>query len=507
MTESQLTDITQLFSGQALRCAGSRKLSFIELDRDFVPLEINQPYRAEVLEGIRFHPWRGVKWPSLLEYDRVVIFAEAASGKSEEFRQRSRAIREAGNFAVYIPIERLEKNGLIGSLGITDREAFSAWQRDGAPGWFFLDSIDEARIHHKDVENALNRFAADLSDAYDRARVVLSCRGSVWAGEKDLALINLALPIRPQPETDKVAHDPEAALLDKLEKASITSTREEKSTKRELRLVALAKITPSQRNAFLTAEKVSDIGAFEDALFNHGLYQLVERPGDLKMLVRYWKKHRAFGDLTEMLEFGIAERLSETNEARRAIIGVSDAEARSGAERIASAMTLGQTMDLILPEIADSDAGGVNPHQVLKDWNPRDVDELLQRGLFVPSSFGRLRFYHRSVQEFLTACWFKHLQPGLSDPELYRIFLGSAFGVATIPPSLRAAAAWLSQTDPGLREHILELEPHVLLAEGDPRQLPIEDRSKLLILFAKKQLAGELDLPAVRPSGAMDVRR
>lgn len=467
-------------------------MSFIELDRDFVPLDADQSYRAEVFDGLRLSSWSGLKWPALLEHERVVVLAEAASGKSEEFRQRCASIRKAGGFSLYLPIERLEKNGLVGSLGVVDLDAFRDWQRDVAPGWFFLDSIDEARVHHKDVEVALNRFAVDLGEAYDRARIFLSCRGSVWAGGRDLALVNLALPIRPRPEPDRISNvDHDAALLDVQQNRLANAREAAEPPKRELRLVALAKITRSQRNAFLTAEKVSDVEQFEQALFKSGLYQLAERPGDLRLLVRYWGTHGGFGDLTDMIEFGIVERLAETGDARRDVIGISDLEARHGVERIAAAMTLGQTMDLVLPDLADGDTAGIDPYRVLDDWNPRDVDGLLQRGVFVPSSFGRLRFYHRSVQEYLTASWFKRLKPGLTDSEMYRIFLGSGYGIETIPPSLRAAAAWIAPSHQGLREHILAREPHILLAEGDPKRLLIADRAHLLEMFARRQLAGD----------------
>ncbi|WP_430414029.1 hypothetical protein [Parasphingorhabdus sp.] len=466
-------------------------MGFIELDRNFISLQADQEYRAEVLEGISLRAWQGDKWPHLLEQQRVIVLAEAASGKSEEFRQKSLAIRQNRGFAIYLPIERLEKNGLVGSLSKDDKEAFEKWQYGDTPGWFFLDSIDEARIHQKDIEHALNCFRDELGDTYERARILLSCRGTVWTGEKDLALINLTLPIRTRAEADDITPaDSDTALLERLENTT-SAPKSTQDQEPKIQLFALAKITRSQRTAFLTAEKITDIDEFEDALFKRGLEPLAERPGDLKTLVSYWKNHRSFGDLTEMLEFGISERLKEINNNRRDIIGISEDDARRGVERLAAAMTLSQNMDLVLPEIYEGDEGGINPHQVLSDWKPRDVDGLLQRGIFVPASFGRLRFYHRSAQEYLTASWFKKLMPALSDPELYRIFLANVFDIETIPPSLRAAAAWLAQSHHSLREQIIIREPHILLSEGDPRKLSIEDRSRLLNKLAEKQLAGD----------------
>jgi hypothetical protein len=50
--------------------------------------------------------------------------AEAPSGKSVEFQERCAGIRNDGGFALYLTIERLEKNGPVGTLGRIDREAF-----------------------------------------------------------------------------------------------------------------------------------------------------------------------------------------------------------------------------------------------------------------------------------------------------------------------------------------------------------------------------------------------
>jgi hypothetical protein len=44
----------------------------------------------------------------------------------------------------------------------------------------------------------------------------------------------------------------------------------------------------------------------------------------------------------------------------------------------------------------------------------------------------------------------------------------------------------------GLRDHILHREPLLLIAEGDPGQLSIADRSLLLATFAERQLAGKI---------------
>jgi hypothetical protein len=465
---------------------------FVELDRDFVPLEANRAYRLEELEAFSLFGSRQLKWTDLLAEDRVVVLASAASGKSEEFRNRAKEIRLRGDFALYSPIERIAEHGLGAAINVADRAAFADWQRGAAPGWFFLDSIDEARINHKDVEAALNRFAAELGDGgYRRARIFLSCRGSVWEGDRDTALIARTLPRLSTEEEVPIADElSEEALFAKPENRTRVQSKGDRE-RPPLKLVSLARISQAQRGAFLTSFGFAETERFEADLFAHGLDALAQRPGDLKLIARYWSEHRRFGSLTEMTEFGVIERLAESSPARRRATLVSDQAARQAVERLAAAMTLAHTLDLRLTTDDGGDSEGIDPHRVLADWTPKDVDALLQRGVFVPSTFGRLRFYHRSAQEYLTACWFNRLRPGLTDPEILRIFLSDPFGVRTVPSALRASAAWIAATHPLLRAALLDREPLVLLTEGDPSQLTLSERQTLLRTFAARQQTGE----------------
>lgn len=464
-------------------------MAYVPLDRDFYTLDPGRSYSAELIAAFRGFTWRGLKWPDLLKKRRTVILAEAAMGKTEELRHHARLLREQGSLAIYLPIERLAAAGLGGSLGRDEKELLDSWLRGGDPGWFFLDSIDEARVNRADVERALNSFAVELAEGYDRAHVVLSCRGTVWEGDDDLALVGRTLPLRDRPAGELEAElDPDDALLRKPERKAGPRGADEPDNEKVV-LVALAKLSDAQRAAFLAAQGITDISRFNDALYNRGLEPLAERPGDLKTLSRYWQTHSDLGDLTEMVEFGVKERLEEPNENRRRSIAISPRQAREGAERLAAALTLGRSMDLLIPEVATAGARGVSPFEVLDDWNRNDVEGLLHRGIFVPSGTGTIRFFHRSAQEYLTASWFLRL--GLSDSELGRIFLADSFGVRTLPPSLRAAAGWIAGQHLGLRARILEREPQLLLAEGDPRKLSVEERSVLLLNFARRELAGD----------------
>ncbi|MDR7155812.1 hypothetical protein J2W40_002648 [Sphingobium xenophagum] len=465
-------------------------MPYVDLHRRFSSIEPDQPFSAEAWQGVGRGYAGGLGWDDLLERPRVVVLAEASAGKSAEFRARVDVLRQEKRNAFYVTVESLASYGLDGSLGREDADRLASWHQGSAPAWFFLDSVDEARLNHKGVEQALNRLARELGQSYDRARILLSCRGSIWTGKADLDLVRRTLRVPPSTPEKSAAVDPDEALLRIPETATFQAPKVREIL--DITVVALTKLSDVQRKTFLTAASVTDVGSFEKELYARGLQQLAERPGDLQILASYWQKYRKFGSLSEMLDLGIAERLVERGDARRTLSSLSDEQIRAGAERLAAALVLGRSMNLSLPGQLPDEQEAIDPRQVLGDWPAGEIERLLERGLFVPATFGLVRFYHRSAQEYLAACWFKRMGNRLNDPELHRIFLADALGIQTIPPSLRATAAWLALWRPTLRRHILDREPLVLLEHGDPGALSLEEKQHLLATFAERDASGDL---------------
>lgn len=465
-------------------------MTYFDIHRRFSSIEPDQPFSAEAWQGLSRGYVGGLGWDELLERPRVVVLAEAAAGKSAEFRARADVLREEKRHAFYVTVESLASYGLDGSLGREDAALLASWHQGSAPAWFFLDSVDEARLNHKGVEQALNRFARELGQSYDRARILLSCRGSIWTGKTDLDLVRTTLRVPPSNPDKAEVVDPDEALLRIPETATFQAPKVREIP--DITVVALTKLSDVQRKAFLTAASITDVENFETELYARGLQQLAERPGDLQILASYWQKYRKFGSLSDMLDLGISERLVERGDARRTLSSLTDEQIRAGAERLAAALVLGRSMNLSLPGKLPDEQEAMDPRQVLSDWPAAEVERLLERGLFVPATFGLVRFYHRSAQEYLAACWVRRMGNRLTDPELHRIFLADALGIQTIPPSLRATAAWLALWRPTLRRHILDREPLVLLEHGDPGALSLEEKQHLLATFAERDARGDL---------------
>lgn len=464
-------------------------MTYIPLNRRFAPLDHERPFSINIQDHLGFGFAKGLGWEDLLERPRVVILAEASAGKTREFREQAARLRADGEHAFFVTLEAIAANGLDRAFGREDAKAFEAWIASEAIAWFFIDSIDEARINQKDIETALNGFAREIDPAYDRARVMLSCRGTVWEGENDLRLLRHTIGVEPRKARHSARDTPSDEIL--FNPKSAADAVEQAPAPPDLSVVVMTSLTPAQRASFLVQSNLTDVDSFERALFKHNLRQFAERPGDLLTLVRYWKDHRQFAGLSEMTEVGIEARLEETNKTRKTLSTLSLAEIRAGAERLAAAMTLSRTMTVRVEDmLANED--GINAYQVLEDWPAPEVDALLQRGLFVPSTSGFVRFFHRSAQEYLTARWFARMGERLTDEELLETFVSDGLGIETIAPSLRPAAAWLAVERPTLRARILADEPIILLLHGDPQKLLLSEKRELLLDAARRQKDGAM---------------
>ena len=105
------------------------------LDRHFVPLKPD----VESLDlgaelGRKYGGWLG--WDELLSKQRVILLAEAKSGKTEEFRIRAAALRNSGKAGFFLRVEDLADGALVDGLTPEDEVHFSNWKvethRDGS---------------------------------------------------------------------------------------------------------------------------------------------------------------------------------------------------------------------------------------------------------------------------------------------------------------------------------------------------------------------------------------
>ncbi|MDG4904522.1 MULTISPECIES: hypothetical protein [unclassified Mesorhizobium] len=472
-------------------------MDFVELHRWFAPISKNQELNPDfgTYWGARLSGW--LDWSGLLQRHRVVILAEAASGKSEEFRNQARKLSAQNKPSFYLRIEELADQGFEAALGQGEARKYEGWRTGSAEGWFFLDSVDEARLNRKSFEGALKRLARESGPALERANIFISCRVTDWHNDDDRRAIREWLPAhkKAEPATDKVD---QTKLLEPLfeERRSSQQSQTPETATHELLVVQIVPLDAKQSTALASEAGVADSGTFAAAIVKAGLEAFRQRPGDVLDLAAYWNTHKAFGSLAAMVDYGIERKLAERDPHRTDNDVLTPAMARKGAESLAAALTLGKSFTLRAPG-GESDpslaAGAVDPASVLDEWSGAQCNALLRRGIFAPSTFGRVRFHHRATQEYLTARWLDRLlREGCPRAEVWGLIFAERYGVATVVPSLRPAAAWLAMWHTDICDEVIRREPIILMQHGDPRSLAIGSRARILSAVAKLHAEGEI---------------
>ncbi|TRX00764.1 NACHT domain-containing protein [Candidatus Methylobacter oryzae] len=467
-------------------------MAYIDLNRNFVPIKKDEEIDLDVGRywGKRIGGW--LDWDALLNKQRVVILAEASSGKTAEFKGAADKIRNTGKAAFFIPIEELADEGFEQSLNPDDVSLFENWKHSLNEGYFFLDSVDEARLNHKSFEKALKKFAHAVLQHLPRCRIFISCRVTDWRGMEDYQVIKQLLPLPDHNNLQTPEIAPEVALLAPLFKERGTSKQVEEKKDDEITIVRLAPLDNEQQRTLAQEHGIENVSQFCSAIWQQGLENLAERPGDLLELANYWKSHQKFDSLLEMTEHAVNQKLTERDPHRTDNDVLNLKKAREGAERIATALTLGKTFTLQASDSTPS-ADVLQPEKLLPEWTDAKRNALLRRGIFAPATYGRIRFHHRSTQEYLTAQWLKRLlQQGCPRSEVFKLLFAEVYGVKTVVPSLKPIAAWLALSQDDIRDEILKRDPLILIQHGDPGSVPVKTRCRLLHAYAEKHETGDI---------------
>lgn len=465
---------------------------FVDLSRRFRALtqaELDEPELLALANDEHYLP--SLSWPELLEHPRVLVLAEAGSGKTIEMQQQVARLRAEGKHAFFLALESLDRESLADALGVGEDELFDDWKASKtAQAWFFLDAVDELKLTQGKLERALRHFAKAAAGFLNQISVVITCRPSDWRPALDMATLQEMLPYSPAAASPPP--EDEAFL------AALTTERgtESKERKKELpgfRTMVLLPLGERQISTFAASLSVSDTDAFIQEIRNQHAWPFARRPLDLSELAATWNSSGKLGTRTEQHEANTTAKLKDNPD--RADSGVlTDVRAREGAERLALALALTRTRTIRSPEqsveVQHAD-GALDAAAVLGDWDYAERRALLSRALFDPATYGRVRFHNRTVQEYLAACRLKGLRAkGLSTKALFRLLFAERYGEQVVVPSMRPIVSWLALWDPPARNELMRREPEALLANGDPETLPVEVRAVLVRRFAEAYGSG-----------------
>jgi hypothetical protein len=460
-------------------------MTYIALDRRFISWNEKE---ASAIERLAAH-WPNlddVDWAELRKRQRVVILAEAGSGKSAELTEQVHRLTAAATFGFYSQVKDVARDGLVESWGAADRERFHTWKGSTVPGWFFVDSVDEAKLDRVQLSTALRKLADALGPDLRRAHVVLAGRITDWEFRVDLAHFTNLLPLLPPP-TSPAAPEAPSVLVRALRGEYRRKSPRKPETAEPVHVVLMAPLDKSRVRQFAGGFGIADADRFMRAIEDADLWFLAQRPLDLEWLVAYWKRHGRFGTLVEMIEVSLSERLREKN-PQHALEDVIDAErAREALERIGATMVFARAEKIALEDSGLSlnpTPGALRLDEVLPDWSPAHRRQLLTRAVFDPATFGCVRLHNDNegtVRAYLAARWLRRQRDkrGSVRP-LLGVLFGETYGYALARPSARQTSVWLALWDETVMREVSAREPDLLLQYGDPGSLSLSARAGML---------------------------
>ena len=450
----------------------------MELDRRFVGhTEKGSPQSFEFYGSLR----NSMGWPDLLKRLRVVVLAEAGSGKSEEFKTRAAALSKSGEAAFLRTVTEAADRGFEASLHSEEREALSRWRDSSAPAWFFLDSVDEAKSRRLDIGRALSSLASAIGTHGRRAHVLLSGRPSDWESARDLASLNEALPI-PAEDAPSESTDPGERVTDILRGKSKRSEPEEAAL-----VVAMLPLDDDRVARFVRGKGIEPAEPFLAALEGQGLARFARRPLDLKWLTQHWRDRGSFGPLRAMLELSLSHRLRETNDSMARADELSLDACNAALDRIGAAMALGRVNLVTVPDSGldlSPAADGLDLADLLPEWTAADRAKLLGRAAFAPSRSGFVRLDNDNggaVRGFLAARWLSSLlAANCPRARIRELLFADTYGERLVVSSMAETIAWLAISHAWVADETIARDPWPLLNLGDPQSLPLDVRVRAL---------------------------
>ena len=482
-------------------CFGNSMENYIDLSRTFTPvkflLDSSETNDGEIQNWILRGRGQQLTWGQLLERRRVVILAEAESGKTCELRERAKQLTESGTFAFFVPIERLVGDPLEQILSSAQEERFKEWKVSNDEAYFFLDAMDEAKATQSSFSAAVTKLERALRGQLKNVRIFFSSRphrrdcfsdGSIIT---ELLKPSLAAPERPA--NDKSVEDPFVSKIFGPEQKANMPTQATKEYGFEVSYVRLSPLDEAQQHKFVFESGGTQIDEFFQELRQFGIKFFAERPGDLRMLFQHWQRHGTFDCKSKMCQKAIEEKLAEKDDS----VLLSDQRAMDGAMEIAAALTFAKSYSFVSADFNQLNNEGnqiLDMRSVLTSFSTEEQASLLGRGIFIPHGYGGLKFHHRQTQEFLCARWLHKLieKFGCKKRTITELFFKEIEGVTVVVPALKPVAAWLSLWHPFFHDKVLEVDPFVLLTQGDPSSLPVNTRQKILERYAAAREKGEL---------------
>lgn len=429
-------------------------------------------------------------WADLESEYRVIVLADAGAGKTYEALNRARRGDDASRPSFFIRIEDIDVD-FDEAFEVGTSEQFEGWLASADEAWFFLDSVDEARLDNpRAFEKAIKRFAKRIRPAMHRAHIVITSRPYAWRFKSDTALVERHLPFKALKQEPKQEVEDASSGNDDKEESPVNIYGLKALDVDDIRFFARHHATPDVEQLIVEIQRAN-------------LMEMASRPFDLGALLSKWQSDGELGGRLQSLQHMVSIRLSEIDPDRKERQPLNKVLARDGARRLAAAVTVSNEAGILVPDIAH-ERTGIDAETVLADWeNPTDVRKLLERGIFNDILYGAVRFRHRDICELLSAEWLHHLlQTGNSRRKIESLLFREQYGEQVVVPRFRQILPWLILFDDAIRERALSIHPEIAVEGGDAAYLPLPIRQQILNDIVSRIVTDEDDRGA-RDNGAI----
>jgi hypothetical protein len=457
-----------------------------QVNRSFSPFQESDESRINDDYWLRLPSRSGLFWSDLLKKRLVVILGEAGIGKTFEFQNEAKTLTCENQAAFFLPLNQLGAPGGFDQAIIEERDRYESWLKSEQTGHFFLDAVDEARLDSPiAIQNALINTRETLAPHLNRVSFYISSRFTDWSvpGVRDAVLQHLLKPLVSANTADlDIEKSPmEAVRIRKLEATAAI----------DLEVFTLDPLSSADAKKLAERFGVKSVESFWREVEEGGYDFLATRPLDLQWLSALWKQSQTLGTYSELLEAAVTNRLTEFNQSyvlSKAVL--SRAQLREGAEQLAAACILsGCTYIRAIegePVFGTVAAGDALPH-----WNPLEHLRLLGTAVFDGATYGRFKFHHRAVREYLAACWLeKQMAAGLPVSHMLRLFVQAPYGYPVLLNSRRPVLCWLAALNANVRQRVIRQFPELLMFEGDPQRWSTDDVVEAFDGYFKKRETG-----------------
>ena len=441
---------------------------------------------------------KGATWADLLRSRRVLLISEAGTGKTYECREQAKHLWDKGEPSFFIELSSLASGDLRSLLVDEEETRLNAWlvsQSDVAT--FFLDSFDELRLSLGSFEIALKHLNKAIKNQLGRTRVVITTRPIPF----DEKLVRHLLPIPPTPSTE--SNGEEFAKIAMGDHQTQQFEDKDDAIAPDWRTVALMPLSDEQIVEFARLQGVEDPVAMLDDLKQRNAQVFAQRPQDLIELCADWRDYKRIRTHRDQVAANVRVKLQPRDDGPEPA-ELSIDKATEGASRLALAMIVTRRMTIRHNAASDDNQDEVafDPAKILTDWKPNERRALLERPLFGFASYGRVRFHHRSVVEYLAAERLKALcVRGMPFRALKRLLFAQTKDKTIVRPSMRPIAGWLALVEDKIFEILRDHEPDVLVNDGDPQTLSQSQRNQVLHAYVQRYSQGDwrgLSVPQIQ---------